>query len=56
MCKICSKLTIKTAERRQISSKGRSSVFIVNFEYVSHTFLMFLIVDFERVNVGWAVA
>ena len=36
MCKICSKLTIKTAERRQISSKGRSSVFIVNFEYVSH--------------------
>ena len=56
MCKICSKLTIKTAERRQISSKGRSGVFIVNFEYVSHTFLIFLILDFERVNVGWAVA
>ena len=36
---ICSKLTIKTTERR----RRRSSVFIVNFEYISHIFLLFLL-------------
>ena len=38
-CKICSKLTIKTPERRQ----WRSGVFIVNFEYISHLVLVFLL-------------
>ena len=33
---ICSKLTVQTPEWR------RSGVFIVNFEYVSHLFLVFL--------------
>ena len=35
-CEICSKLTIKTPERR------RSGVFIVNFEHVSHVALAIL--------------
>ena len=37
-CKICSKLTIKTPERRR-----RSGVFIVNFEYISYIPLVFLL-------------
>ena len=37
---ICSKLTIKTLERRH------SSVSTVNFEYISHLFSVF-VVDFE---------
>ena len=36
-CKICSKLIIKAPERRR-----RSGVFIVNFEHISHLFLVFL--------------
>ena len=36
---ICSKLTIKTPERRQWR---RSGVFIVNFERISHLVLVFL--------------
>ena len=39
-CEICSKLTIKTPERRQWR---RSGVFIVNFEHISHLVLMFLL-------------
>ena len=39
-CKICSNLTIKTSERRQ---RRRSGVFIVNFELISHLFLVFLL-------------
>ena len=38
-CEICSKLTIKTPERR---SWRRSGVFIVNFEHILHLFLVFL--------------
>ena len=38
-CEICSKLTIKTEERRQW---GRFGVFIVNFEHITHLFLVFL--------------
>ena len=34
-CEICSKLTIKTPERR-------CTVFIVNFEHISHLFAVFL--------------
>ena len=36
-CKICSKLTIKTTRRR-------SGVLIINFEYFSHLFLVFLLI------------
>ena len=39
-CEICSKLTIKTPERRQWR---RSGVFIVNFEHISHFVLVLLL-------------
>ena len=39
-CEICSKLTIKTPERQHWS---RSGVFIVNFEYISHLVVLFLL-------------
>ena len=39
-CEICSKLTIKTPERRHW---GRSGVFIVNFEHILHLALEFLL-------------
>ena len=38
MCEICSELTIKTPEWRQWR---RSSVFIVNFEQISHVVMVF---------------
>ena len=34
----------------------RSGVFIVNFEYVSHLFLVFFFVDFEQVNISWTAS
>ena len=37
---MCSKLKIKTPERRHWR---RSGVFIVNFEHISHLILMFLL-------------
>ena len=37
-CEICSKLTIKTAKRRQCC---RSGVFVVNFEHISYLVLVF---------------
>ena len=46
-CEICSKLTIKTPERR------RSGVFIVNFEHISHLVSSVSIVNFEKVNASW---
>ena len=39
-CEICSKLTIKTPERRH---RRRSGVFIVTFEHDLHLFLVFLL-------------
>ena len=39
-CDVCSKLTIKTLERRHWR---RSSVFIANFEHVSRLVLVFLL-------------
>ena len=39
ICKICSKLTIKTPDRRHWSC----GEFIVNFEYISRLFLVFLL-------------
>ena len=44
-CKICSKLTLKTPERRYW---GRSGVFIVNFEHISHLVLVFLLLTLSR--------
>ena len=48
-CEICSKLTIKTPERRHWR---RSAVFLVYSEPISHLFFSVSIVDFEKVNVG----
>ena len=44
-CGICSKLTIKIPERRQWR---RSGIFIVNFEHISHLFLVFLLLFLKR--------
>ena len=57
-CGICSKLTIKTPERRLCgASKGfmkafrrRSGVFIVNFEHILHLFLVFLLLTLHFVS------
>ena len=51
-CAICSKLTIKTSERRQYC---RSGVFIVNFEHISHLVPCSSVssVNFEHVIAGW---
>ena len=43
-CEIYSKLTIKT--------RGRSGVFIDNFEHISHLSSV-SVVDLEQVNVSW---
>ena len=44
-CEIYSKLTIKTPERRH----GRhSGVFVVNFELISHLFLVFLLLTLNN--------
>ena len=45
MCEICSKLTIKTPERRQWCHLG---FFIVNFEHVSNLFLPFLLLTLNK--------
>ena len=44
-CEIYSKLTIKTPERRQ---RRYSGVFMVNFEYISQLFLVFLLVTLNK--------
>ena len=44
-CEICSKFKIKTPERRHCR---RSGVFIVNFEYISHLVLVFLLLTLGR--------
>ena len=44
-CEICSKLTIKTPERRHWRS---SDVFIVNFEHITHLVLVFLLLTLSR--------
>ena len=50
MCEICSKLTVKEADRRHWR---RSVVFIFDFEQISHIVLVFPFVDFEQANAGW---
>ena len=47
MCEICSKLTVKTPERRH---SRRSSGFIVNFEHISHCSLV-SIANFGQVKL-----
>ena len=44
-CEICSKLTIKTPERR---NERRSDVFIVNSEHISHLVLVFLLLTLNK--------
>ena len=44
-CEIYSRLTIKTPERHHC---GRSGVFIVNFDHISHLFVVFLLISFSR--------
>ena len=44
-CEICSNLTIKTQERCQWR---RSGVFLVNFEYISQLFLVFLLLTLNK--------
>ena len=44
-CEICSKLIIKTPERHHWR---RSGVFIVNFEYISHIFLVLLLLTLNK--------
>ena len=44
-CEICLKLTIKTPERLHWR---RSCVFIVNFEHISHLFLVFLVLTLSK--------
>ena len=48
-CEICSKLTIKTPQRRQWRHSG---VFIVNFEHISHLVLVFPSLTLSRKNPG----
>ena len=45
MCEICSKLTIKSPERRHLRSSG---VFIVNFAQISHIVLVFLLLTLSK--------
>ena len=44
-CDICSKLMIKSPERRQWRLSG---VFIVNFKHISHLFLEFLLLTMNK--------
>ena len=46
-CETCSKLTIKTPERRHCH---RSDVFIVNFEHISYLVLVFLLLNLSRLG------
>ena len=46
-CEICEKLILKTPERRYW---GRSSVFLVNFEHISHLVLMFLLKNLKNLH------
>ena len=49
---ICSKLIIKTAERRQL----HRSTFLLLTLNIFYTFFSVSIVDFKQVNVRWVTA
>ena len=51
-CETCSKLTIKTPEPGQRCS----GMFIVNFEHISHLFLLFLLLTLKKQNVNWELS
>ena len=54
MCKACSKLTMKTPEERKWR---RSGVFTVDFEQISHIFLVFLLLTLNIIllpGLGYA--
>ena len=44
-CEVCSKLIIKTPERRQLL---RSGFVVVNFEHILHLFLVFLLLSLNK--------
>ena len=46
-CAICLNVTLKTPERRQWQWR-RSAAFIVNFEHISHLFLVCLFLTLSR--------
>ena len=51
ICETCSKLTIKTPERRHWR---RSGVFIVNFEHILQLFLVFLLLTLNLIQeLNW---
>ena len=54
-CKLCLKLTMKTPEQRRIfrsseklTSAPKSDVFIVNFEHMSHLYLVILLLTLNK--------
>ena len=47
-CEICSKITIKTLERRHWCHWRCAGVFFVNLEYISHLVLAFLLLILSR--------
>ena len=49
-CEICSKLTIKISERYHWHESG---VFTVNFRYISHLFLLFLLLTLNMHLFAW---
>ena len=49
-CELFSKLITKTPERCQWR---RSSVFIVNFEHISHLYLVFLLLTLNKLMLVW---
>ena len=52
-CEICSKLTIKTPERCHWYHSG---VFIVNFEQISHTSLIFPLLTLNKLIPAWVIS
>ena len=47
-CEICSKLTIKTPERRQWHQLRHFGIFIFNFEHISLSVVMFLLLTLSK--------
>ena len=52
-CETCSKLTIKTPERRHW--RHRYGVFIVNLKHILHFFLVFLLLTLSKHSVHWGI-
>ena len=54
-CEICSKLTIKTPERRQWHQLHRFDVFIFNFEHISLSVVIFLLLTLSQKIWLWVL-